>query len=82
MKIGIIGSGNVGGTLGARWAKGGHQVTLGSRNPGDEDMKKLLARAGSNARVAALQDAAKFGEVLLLATPCPRRKKSCKALPI
>ena len=32
MNIDVIGSGNVGGTLGARWAKGGHQVIFGSRS--------------------------------------------------
>jgi predicted dinucleotide-binding enzyme len=31
MKIGIIGAGNVGGTLGKRWAAGGHHVILGTR---------------------------------------------------
>ena len=75
MKIGIIGSGNVGGTLGARWAKAGHQVTFGSRDPDAADMKQLLARAGSNARAATLQDAAKAGDVLLVATPWPATKE-------
>ena len=67
MNIGIIGSGNVGGALGTRWANGGHKVTFGSRDPAADDMKRLLARAGSNARAATLQDAAKSGDVLLLA---------------
>jgi predicted dinucleotide-binding enzyme len=80
MNLGIIGSGNVGGTLGTRWAKGGHQVTFGSRNPGDEDMKQLLAHAGSNARAATLQDAAKVGEVLLLATPWSATKEVVQSL--
>lgn len=69
MKIGIIGSGNVGGALGTRWAKAGHEVIFGSRDPGAADMQQLLARAGSKARAATLQDAAKSGEVLLVATP-------------
>jgi len=80
MKIGIIGSGNVGGTLGTRWAKGGHQVTLGSRDPGAAEMKQLIARAGSNARAATLQDAAKAGDVLLLATPWPATKDAVQGL--
>src|SRR5579872_7303533 len=69
MNIGIIGSGNVGGALGTRWAKGGHRVTFGSRDPNGKDIKDLLARAGSNARAATMQDAAKSAEVLLVATP-------------
>ena len=69
MQIGIIGSGNVGGALGTRWARGGHQVIFGSRDPGAGDMKQLLARAGSNARAATFQETAKAGEVLLLSIP-------------
>jgi NADPH-dependent F420 reductase len=80
MKIGIIGSGNVGGALGTRWAKGGHQVNFGSRDAAAADMKQLLARAGSNARAATLQDAAKSGEVLLLATPWPVTKEIVQGL--
>ena len=33
MRIGIIGAGNVGGTLGSAWAKRGHEVAFGSRGP-------------------------------------------------
>ncbi|HEX4596093.1 MAG TPA: NAD(P)-binding domain-containing protein, partial [Bryobacteraceae bacterium] len=80
MNIGIIGSGNVGGTLGTRWAKGGHQVTFGSRDPGGADMQQLVARAGATARAATLQDAAKSGEVLLLSTPWPVTKEIVQGL--
>jgi hypothetical protein len=80
MKIGIIGSGNVGGTLGTRWANAGHAVTFGSRDPGAPDMKQLLVRAGSNARAATLQDTAKSGDVLLLATPWPVTKEIVQGL--
>jgi predicted dinucleotide-binding enzyme len=80
MNIGIIGSGNVGGTLGTRWAKAGHAVTFGSRDPGTPDMKQLLARAGSNAHAATLQDTAKCGDVLLLATPWPVTKEVVQGL--
>ena len=80
MKIGIIGSGNVGGVLGTRWAKAGHQVTFGSRDPGAADMQQLLARAESNARAATLPDTAKSGELLLLATPWPVTKDVVQGL--
>ena len=33
MKVGIIGSGNIGSTVGALWVKAGHQVMFSSRNP-------------------------------------------------
>jgi 8-hydroxy-5-deazaflavin:NADPH oxidoreductase len=74
MNIGIIGSGNVGGALGTRWAQKGHQVTFGSRTPDDADMKKLLDRAGKNARAAKLDDAAAANDILLFAMPWPIAK--------
>ncbi len=80
MKIGIIGSGNVGGALGARWAKGGHQVVFGSRDPGASDMRQLLARSGANARAATLPEAARAGDVLLLATPWPATREILEGL--
>ena len=36
MEIAVLGTGDVGGTLGRRWAQKGHQVVFGSRNPGEE----------------------------------------------
>ena len=69
MTIGIIGSGNVGGTLGTRWAKAGHDIVYGTRDPQANDIKQLLARAGGKARAATLQEAARAGDVLLLGMP-------------
>jgi 8-hydroxy-5-deazaflavin:NADPH oxidoreductase len=71
MKIGIIGSGNVGGALGSRWAKLGHEVVFGTRNPESGDVQKLAARASGKTSAATLADTAREGEVLLLATPWP-----------
>lgn len=74
MKIGIIGSGNVGGTLGKRWAQGGHTVVFSSRTPDSPEMKKLVAEAGTSARAATLSDTVPASDVLLLATPWPATK--------
>jgi 8-hydroxy-5-deazaflavin:NADPH oxidoreductase len=71
MKIGIIGSGNVGGTLGSRWAKNGHTVVFSSRNPGSAEMKRLIEGAGASARAASVNEAVVASEVILLATPWP-----------
>jgi predicted dinucleotide-binding enzyme len=71
MKIGIIGSGNVGATLGGRWSKLGHEVVFGTRNPDGSDMQQLAAKASGKTSTASLADAARDGEVLLLATPWP-----------
>jgi predicted dinucleotide-binding enzyme len=71
MKIGIIGSGNVGGALGGRWSKLGHEVVFGTRNPQGAEVQQLAARASGKTSAASLADAAREGEVLLLATPWP-----------
>ncbi len=65
MKIGIIGSGNIGGTLGQHWMKAGHEVMFSSRNP--EELKPMAAAVG--ARTGSVREAATFGEVILLAIP-------------
>lgn len=69
MKIGILGAGNVGGTLGRAWAKAGHDVCFGSRRPSDSRMGDLVKSAGARARAAMPGDAVAFGDVVLLATP-------------
>jgi predicted dinucleotide-binding enzyme len=68
MNIGIIGSGNVGGALGTRWAKAGHSVIFGTRRPESKEIKELVASAGKKARAASTAEATK-ADVLLLATP-------------
>src|SRR5271169_1379497 len=67
MKIGIIGSGHVGSALGGVWAKAGNEVMFSSRNL-DND-KKLAAEVGANSRAGTPQEAAAFGQVILLAVP-------------
>jgi len=69
MKIGIIGSGNVGGALGTGWSRAGHEVIFSSRNPQSKEMKELVAKAGPRATAAATADAARAADVVLLATP-------------
>jgi len=67
MKIGMIGSGNVGGALGRVWARAGHQVMFSSRHL--EHDRRLAAEVGANARAGTPGDAAAFGEVLVFAVP-------------
>jgi 8-hydroxy-5-deazaflavin:NADPH oxidoreductase len=67
MKIGIIGSGHIGGTLGLLWAKAGHEVVFSSRHP--EELADLIKPAGPSARAAMPREAAAFGEVVLISVP-------------
>jgi 8-hydroxy-5-deazaflavin:NADPH oxidoreductase len=67
LRIGTIGSGNVGGTLGRIWAKAGHEVMFSSLNL--EQDQKLAASIGANARAGTPKAAAAFGEVVLVSVP-------------
>lgn len=67
MKIGIVGSGRVGGTLGEIWIKAGHQVMFSSLDL--EHDKALAARLGTNARAGTPREAAAFGDALLISVP-------------
>jgi len=67
LKIGTVGSGRIGGTLGEIWLKAGHEVMFSSLDL--EHDKALAARLGGKARAGTSREAAAFGEVLLVAVP-------------
>jgi hypothetical protein len=67
MRIGIIGSGRMGGAVGVRWAEAGHEILFSSRHP--EELGELVARAGGQARAGLPEEAAAFGDVVLIAVP-------------
>jgi len=67
MRIGVIGSGNVGSAIGASWVRAGHEVMFSSRHI--EHDRKLAADLGGGARAGTPHEAAAFGEVLLVAVP-------------
>ena len=67
LKIGIVGSGRIGSTLGALWLKAGHEIMFSSLDL-DHD-KALAARLGGKARAGTSREAAAFGDVVLIAVP-------------
>src|SRR2546422_4508174 len=67
MKIGILGSGEVGRALGSGFAARGHDVKIGSRSPRSAELVAWSQKAGSKASTGTFAEAAKHGEVLLLA---------------
>ena len=68
MKIGIIGSGIVGRTLGAGLVSVGHSVMIGSREPESEKLQTWRSAAGAGAGTGSLADTAAFGDLMIVAT--------------
>lgn len=66
MKVGILGSGIVGQTLGAGFVKHGHQVMMGTRDLRGEEVRSWLAKT-PGASAGSFADATRFGDVLVLA---------------
>jgi predicted dinucleotide-binding enzyme len=67
MKVAIIGSGRIGGGLGKAWAKHGHSIVFGARNPAEENLVALCTAVG--AKATTLEDAVIDAEVVVLAMP-------------
>ncbi len=68
MKIGIIGSGNIGATAARLFARAGHEVAI-SNSRGGEGLEELVGELGGRARATDVEGAARFGEVVLVAVP-------------
>src|SRR5262245_18050036 len=79
MRIGVIGAGNVGGTLGRGWAQRGHEVCFGVRDVADPKIATLIAESDASARAGTLADAAGFGTVVALATPWDAAEDALRA---
>jgi hypothetical protein len=71
MKIAIIGSGNVGGTLAQKWIEAGHDVIIGARMPLSAKNDALVEKIGAN-RFTSIQDAVSKSEIILISTPAPQ----------
>lgn len=67
LKIGIIGTGKIGSALARHWAKAGHEFMLSSRHP--EQLESLAKELGAKVRTGTPQQAAAFGNVVLLSVP-------------
>jgi 8-hydroxy-5-deazaflavin:NADPH oxidoreductase len=67
LRIGVVGSGHIGGTVGGLWVKAGHPVMFSSRHP--EELKELVAGLGELARAGTVAEAISFGDVVFVAVP-------------
>ena len=67
LKIGIIGTGRIGGALARHWVNAGHEVFVSSRHP--EELEPLVKELGPRAHVGTPREAAAFGSVVLVSVP-------------
>lgn len=67
IRIGVIGAGWLGGTVGSQWAKAGYEVKFSSRHP--DELRKMTSQLGPKATVGTPREAAEFGNVILIAVP-------------
>src|SRR5260221_1119998 len=71
MKIGVIGSGRIGSTIGGLWVKAGHEVMFSDRD--QEQVKRAIDGLGpelkAKARAGSVHEAATFGDAGLIALP-------------
>src|SRR5258708_6783700 len=67
MKIGVIGSGRIGSTIGGLWVKAGHEVMFSDRDP--EQVKRAIDGLGPRARAGSVAEAVAFGDAILIAVP-------------
>jgi predicted dinucleotide-binding enzyme len=72
-KIGIVGSGHIGGTLGMLFAQAGYEILYSTRHP--DTLKDLVKTAGPKACAGTVAEAIAFGDVIVLSLPL-------KALPL
>jgi predicted dinucleotide-binding enzyme len=68
MKVGILGTGDVGKALGKAFITLGHDVKMGAREAGNAKAQAFASENGSRASAGTFADAARFGEIVVLAT--------------
>lgn len=71
MQIAVLGAGHVGSALGTGWARRGHDVTYGVRDPAAAGARDAVARAGGKARAATPAEAASAADAVVVALPFP-----------
>lgn len=69
--VAVIGTGDMGDTLGPRFSGLGYRVIYGSRDPQSEKVKGLVARTGNHAKAATPAEAAAEADIVVLAVPWP-----------
>ena len=74
MKIGIIGTGNIGGTAAKLFVEAGHDVAI-SNSRGPETLLDLVSQLGPKARAVDVKDAIQFGDIVFISIPFGKYKQ-------
>ena len=74
MRIGVIGAGHIGGTLAKLFVDAGHEVAV-SNSRGPETLASLVEELGEPGQAATVADAARFGDVVVVAIPMGRYRQ-------
>lgn len=67
-KIAVLGTGNVGDTIGSKLIELGHSVIMGSRTKDNEKAKSFVAKHSGKASAGTFEDAASYGEIIFNCT--------------
>lgn len=74
MRIGVIGAGNIGGTLARHLVGAGHEVAI-SNSRGPDTLKDLVSDIGGSIQAMTAEDAARFGEEVVVSIPFGRYRE-------
>jgi predicted dinucleotide-binding enzyme len=69
LRIAVLGAGNIGGTLGRKWAAAGHKVAFGVKDPASTRAQALRAELGNKVTIGSVADALTAGNVVVMAFP-------------
>jgi predicted dinucleotide-binding enzyme len=79
MKIGIVGSGKIGGTAAKLFLNAGHEIAV-SNSRGPQSLQLFVESLGPGANAMTVEDSIAFGDVILLAIPW-RKREELRSLP-
>ena len=78
--VAVIGTGDMGDSLGPRFAELGYRVVYGSRSPDSDKVKALVAKTGGNASATTQMEAAQQGHIVLMLVPWPAMETVAQSL--
>lgn len=78
--VAIIGTGDMGDSLGPRFAELGYTVIYGSRDPDGEKAQAVVSLTGESATATTQREAAQAGDIVILAVPWPAMETVAQSL--